>query len=131
MHLTQELCAYPSTEKLQHALDAVQKPYFGALGDKFRQGTAAATSLHGGLNHLDELEAGKYFMLSSSVASGRPMSSSNLAMHTSHDAEQTLQCLMVSSNGVPIPIPETCKHVGSNTTDCNCQDPREASGRNV
>ena len=56
--------------------------------------------MHNELDHLDELEAGKYFMLSSSVASGRPMSSSNLAMHTSHHVEQRPQCLMVSSTGV-------------------------------
>ena len=66
------------------------------------QGIAAAAELHSALDYLDELEAGKYFMLSSSVASGRPMSSSNLAMHPPSHMEQMLPCSTASSDDAGI-----------------------------
>ena len=78
-------------------LSAAQDLYLRALGGVSGQGTAAAIEMHSASDHLDELEAGKYFMLSSSVASGRPMSSSILAMDTSPHITHSLQCLRDSS----------------------------------
>lgn len=84
--------------------NAAQDLSFWALGGMSGQGTAAAIDLHSASEHLDELEAGKYFMLSSSVASGRPMSSSNLAMHTSPHMPPILQCWMDESSDARVQI---------------------------